>query len=65
MIVCFDPKRTLKRHPHSCEFLFLKANSSPLFADVLPADTSPPIEVAASPDPPETLSRMGRISMRS
>jgi hypothetical protein len=56
MIVCFDPKRALKHHPHGWGFLFPKAKSWSLFADILPADTSSSIEVVASADLPEALS---------
>jgi hypothetical protein len=55
MIVYFDRKRALKRHPRGLEFLFPKAKSWPLFADVLPADTSSSIEVVASADLSEML----------
>jgi hypothetical protein len=56
MIVYFDRKRALKRHPNGWEFLFPKAKSWSLFADVLLADTSSSIEVAASADLSEMLS---------
>jgi hypothetical protein len=54
--VCFGRKRALKPHPRSWEFLFSKAKSRSLLADVLPADASSFIGVAASADLPETLS---------
>jgi len=64
--LCFDFKRAFKRHPHGWEFLFPKAKSRSLFADVLPADTLSCIQVVASADlPRHIVSRMGRISMQS